>query len=1050
MPSTRASARASDEAANTTGDRRSLRTQGSSGGQATATSSRDRGAKQSSSTPSTPANVQDIRDTNSSNTSTNSNNNSSPGTNNSMAKSPAASRDSRGTPLITPVTEFATRDNSRANSPMSTRAKSLKKPAERLSRESSVMGDDSEEGGGAKAGSNRETRTQAAERGRKSSLEQGQFPEQEDQEQDRRSSSSDSKSKTKSLVPTKRRLRSSKNMQSSDDDTIDQYGSRSSSRTSSGWMVQQQKMQERIEIAATITKLLEECINKSNELLKDDKCEDAYSLVVATYGEIEEHEGNVAWSDSDESSKEDDDMEIGEQEGARTIRQNYRAARNRLQELYDEFDKLKRSVIDRKAEGLDKEEILIRNGTHSGLLDELNAIEERRAARMQLVEARRNYYQRMYENNFIVACKNARNTFESHKVAVRRAMVKLVQTRISRIKQEIIQATANSPMHTLMKRDREQDAKFYENNGYDTCGDSCYDSDSSSGSECSHCGVCAMRNGVSRRPQGGTIANGADREHGSMDLSFLYPGAKPTYSRQAPPPPSFPVPPQQAPPSPWMHHRPESHPHHIDQVPSMQQLLIDRQNEDRRRRRRVMDRELQYRAMTNGKTASEPGGQYSMPPPEVPRHGTAAAAPGDYHMQDIGIRSSSTDRGISAAPRPPPASRKTPIGWSTTDRRPRFLPGFGPDGLPEKDAQITAKPGPPPRLGRPPADVRHASSQVTFNAPNESKTNWRVAPGTQQLYTNPPGYVPLSAQAASSRRSNVGRPPITLPGIPLVPIADYPVDAREYLAAQRWKQSEMQERSFQVLQKGSPAMPGPSTSSTQGPPIRPAAPYSHSHPPPSSSRAPPPPTATGNPRGRPLKSPRPMPQWLVEAEHRERDASKPHFSSSGGGNGGGSGGGSGSAFTSVTPKPWPSSSSRESTQPASPEQQKRGVVSSPGYFVGHSTPNSSSNTNSSGRMPQQQQHQQQQQKQPLPSPSLQSASVDSSSAGVSGAAKQSAASDQRDTHPNSAPALTSSSEMPLSGADRESTTTKAEDHSMTLVSDDTTTMANDTSNGTSS
>ncbi|KAF9151016.1 hypothetical protein DFQ26_001393, partial [Actinomortierella ambigua] len=202
--------------------------------------------------------------------------------------------------------------------------------------------DDDEEDERAGASFRREPRIQLMERGWRNAAEQKPDSEHEEQEQDRRSSSSDSRSKTKSLIPTKRRLRSNKHAQSSEDEATDQQGSRGSSRTSSGWMAQQQKMQDRIETAVSISTLLDECIARSNCFIDEGKCDDAYSLVVATFGEIEDLEGNTGWSESDDSSKEDEDMDLDEREGSRTLHKNYRSSRNRLQELYGEFDKLKR------------------------------------------------------------------------------------------------------------------------------------------------------------------------------------------------------------------------------------------------------------------------------------------------------------------------------------------------------------------------------------------------------------------------------------------------------------------------------------------------------------------------------------------------------------------------------------------------------------------------------------------------------------------------------------------------------------------------------------
>lgn len=60
---------------------------------------------------------------------------------------------------------------------------------------------------------------------------------------------------------------------------------------------------------------------------------------------------------------------------------------------------------------LDTEEEQIKAGTHPELLAELKAIEDRREARTKVVQAQKDYLQRMWNIQFEEACKAANDQY---------------------------------------------------------------------------------------------------------------------------------------------------------------------------------------------------------------------------------------------------------------------------------------------------------------------------------------------------------------------------------------------------------------------------------------------------------------------------------------------------------------------------------------------------------------------------------------------------------------------------------------------------------------
>ena len=67
---------------------------------------------------------------------------------------------------------------------------------------------------------------------------------------------------------------------------------------------------------------------------------------------------------------------------------------------------------------LDAEEAQIKAGTHSELLAELKAIEDRREARTKVIQAQKDYLQRMWEINFQAVCKAANDQYRVCKLVI--------------------------------------------------------------------------------------------------------------------------------------------------------------------------------------------------------------------------------------------------------------------------------------------------------------------------------------------------------------------------------------------------------------------------------------------------------------------------------------------------------------------------------------------------------------------------------------------------------------------------------------------------------
>ncbi|KAF9574056.1 hypothetical protein EC968_007448 [Mortierella alpina] len=208
-----------------------------------------------------------------------------------------------------------------------------------------------------------------------------------------------------------------------------------------------------------------------------------------------------------------------------------------------------------------------------------------------------------------------------------------------------------------------------EASAYDSCDESCssYDSYSSSGSECSDCEICKIppkHTGSAKD----TVLRGLSRKEVALDLSFL-----------------FPTPPRGLDESPgW----PRLNEDDLDDnslrgSSKNQQRMIDRLNDEKRRRRRVSDRELQNKAAY--KKHAGAGGMASINDMDLDPDVEA----------DPRSRSPAVPRGLG---RPSTSATRH---RQARDHQPRFLPGFGPEGIRRDDSspRIPSAPLPASRQG---------------------------------------------------------------------------------------------------------------------------------------------------------------------------------------------------------------------------------------------------------------------------------------------------------------------------------------------------------------
>ncbi|KAG0376917.1 hypothetical protein BGX24_007001 [Mortierella sp. AD032] len=485
-----------------------------------------------------------------------------------------------------------------------------------------------------------------------------------DSDDDRRGTeaSKEKRSRTE-RAPTKRRLRSSKRIPNvvahltADADGLDM------DHLLSDFTEEQQQLKANTSAAVALTRLFRQGIQDSESLHPDMVDAQDYELIRHTFGEIEDLNLNLTgtMSTPDESNSEDDDL-------TKDLKRDHRTAKRNLYEISAEYKVAKTSMRIQMAAALEVEEAQIRAGTHPGLLAELKAIEDRRNARIEIASAQKGYAERMWEKNYQAVRKAAFDQYKAGLIDTRRVMIDLVQSRMDRIKREMEKSNRVAEKANI-KTKALTEALVYRNAvlmghvdpAYDSCAESCssYDSYSSSGSECSDCEVC-IPSKHSKAPRL-TAPQGLSRKEVAADLAFLFPDE--SRSRSAAPRDTF---------SP------------MGQVVSQQQHMIDQMNEERRKRRRVLDRELQNKTGYKkhaGQTADsrmnsgspgrdmdvDQGGHEDMFEQQLvrSRHGKG------YHPR----AHSPTPQGARYRPAP-----DTPSARLTKDHQPRFIPGFGPDG----------------------------------------------------------------------------------------------------------------------------------------------------------------------------------------------------------------------------------------------------------------------------------------------------------------------------------------------------------------------------------
>ncbi|KAG0309409.1 hypothetical protein BGZ99_000863, partial [Dissophora globulifera] len=374
---------------------------------------------------------------------------------------------------------------------------------------------------------------------------------------------------------------------------------------------------------------------------------------------------------SEERDIEDDDM-------TNDLKQKFRRAWQNLTDVCAEYKAVKRSMRIQMVSKLDAEEAQIKAGTHPDLLAELKAIEDRREARTKVVRAQKDYLQRMWEINFQAVCKASNDQYLEGQVTARRSIIELVQSRMNKIKQEMSQSRRAAGLVTPRRLTIVRPTKVTE---YDSCGESCssYDSYSSSGSECSDCEVCIPTRHL-QIPQL-KIPRGLSRREVAVDLAFLFPESNPTHSRPRP-----------ADGYTASGYSRQASPEAGDdggrrpKIGKNQQFMIDHLNDEKRRKRRVMDREMQSKTTYKTHSGSEKEGRNGDIGSEERDMEVDVDQDPDAYLPQEYEAESPTRSGLVNSPRnhSPIIVRSAPrlsSAKSARHYRPRFLPGFGPDGL---------------------------------------------------------------------------------------------------------------------------------------------------------------------------------------------------------------------------------------------------------------------------------------------------------------------------------------------------------------------------------
>ncbi|KAG9322169.1 hypothetical protein KVV02_002604 [Mortierella alpina] len=431
---------------------------------------------------------------------------------------------------------------------------------------------------------------------------------------------------------------------------------------------EQQQLQANTSAAEALVRLLRQGIQDSESLHPDMVDDHDYELIRHTFGDIEDLDLSLTGTMSapDESNAEDDGL-------TKDLKKRHRGAKRDLHDVAAQYKAAKTKMVTQMKKDLDAEEAQIRAGTHAGLLAELQAIEDRRRARIKTIEAERDYRQKMWENGFQAVCKAANDQYHAGQVAARKSIIDLVQSRMNRIRHELDHSNRVAARSAARRRTHLIHALKYrkptlmnaeEASAYDSCDESCssYDSYSSSGSECSDCEIC----NISPKHAGATkdtLLRGLSRKEVALDLSFL-----------------FPTPPRGLEDSSGWYRLNEDD---LDDSSlrgssKNQQRMIDRLNDEKRRRRRVSDRELQNKAAYKKHTGA--GGMASNNDMDL-----------DPDLEtDPRSRSPAVPRGQG---RPSTGATRH---RQVRDHQPRFLPGFGPEGIRHDDSSPRIPTAPPP------------------------------------------------------------------------------------------------------------------------------------------------------------------------------------------------------------------------------------------------------------------------------------------------------------------------------------------------------------------
>ncbi|KAG0362381.1 hypothetical protein BG005_005843 [Podila minutissima] len=308
-------------------------------------------------------------------------------------------------------------------------------------------------------------------------------------------------------APSKRRLRSSRVFEPNDDQDGDD----------TTYTPDQQRLKEKVSAAEALSRVLRDNIHDPDSFHPDSVDAEDYELIQNTFGDIEDLNLNLNltghMSATDDSSGEDDQL-------TRELKRKHRQAKGQLTDTTTEFVDARRRLLLKKSADLDTEEAQIRAGTHPSLLSELNAIEERRKSKLGVVAARKSYHRESINSTFKATLKAAHDQYTEGQVTARKTMVDLVQNRINRIKQEIIQDSRTKAFfaqRSLAASLKRREALWEDD---DECHDSCssYDSYSSSGSECSDCEVCELSYDPSNPP----YPRGLSRREAEADIAYLY------------------------------------------------------------------------------------------------------------------------------------------------------------------------------------------------------------------------------------------------------------------------------------------------------------------------------------------------------------------------------------------------------------------------------------------------------------------------------------------------------------------------------------------------